>query len=215
MAPLSLKVLIATALALANVHAGPCKPLLGSSSIISFSSTFSSTETHSIIQSLSTTEEMSPIETQTTTHEESTTESLTTIEVQSTTESHSTTETLSTTIFESTTSTETTTAAAAATTTREACTPMCGGSVSKKSGVCEMGTQIAPWKIDDSWHIGTYTLNGAACADACANDCHCKSFTIDSTTCDLYSGSQAQINPVYFYLGPYFYDMATCYECDD
>lgn len=79
-----------------------------------------------------------------------------------------------------------------------------------------IGFQIAPWLIDESWHIGSPTVTDqAGCADACANDCRCKSFASYYTSCDLYSGTQAQINPPSFYLGPYFFDLAGCYECDD
>ncbi|KAG7409061.1 hypothetical protein DER46DRAFT_650398 [Fusarium sp. MPI-SDFR-AT-0072] len=183
----SLSALIATALAVSGVHAGPCKPSLASSSIISFSSPFSSTET------LSTAD---------------------TTEALSTTEGLSATEILSTTVFESTTSTETSTAAATSS-TEAGCTVACTH-VIQKSGACMVGFQIAPWSIDDSWHIGSPTVpDQAGCADACANNCRCKSFASYFTSCDLYSGTQSQINPDSFYLGPYFLNLADCYECDD
>ncbi|SCO91737.1 uncharacterized protein FRV6_15865 [Fusarium oxysporum] len=207
MAPRSLNALIAMALAVAGVHAGPCKPSLASSSIISFSSAFSSAETQSTTETFSTIEVLSSTETQTTA-------ALSTTTALSTTEEQSTTDILSTTVFRSTTSAETTTAAAT-TTTEAGCTVACTH-VIQKSGACMIGFQIAPWLIDESWHIGSPTVTDqAGCADACANDCRCKSFASYSTSCDLYSGTQAQINPPSFYLGPYFFDLADCYECDD
>ncbi|KAH7259221.1 uncharacterized protein BKA55DRAFT_687514 [Fusarium redolens] len=222
MASRSLKKLIAFALVVGGVRAGPCKPSLGSSSIISSSSTFSSAETQSTIETFSTTEVLSSTETQTTADVLSTTDTVSTIDTQttetlstttalSTIAEQSTTEIPSTTIFESTTSAETTTAAATSS-TEAGCTVACSH-VIQKSGACAIGFQVAPWAIDDSWHIGTYTVaDQAACANACASDCHCKSFTSYYTNCDLYSGSQTQINPESFYLGPYFFDMANCGE---
>ncbi|EWY82457.1 hypothetical protein FOYG_14550 [Fusarium oxysporum NRRL 32931] len=225
MAPRSLNALIAMALAVAGVHAGPCKPSLASSSIISFSSAFSSAETQSTTETFSTIEVLSSTETQTTagvlsstetlsTADTETTEALSTTTALLTTEEQSTTDILSTTVFESTTSAETTTAAAT-TTTEAGCAVACTH-VIQKSGACMIGFQIAPWLIDESWHIGSPTVTDrAGCADACANDCRCKSFASYYTSCDLYSGTQAQINPPSFYLGPYFFDLAGCYECDD
>ncbi|KAF5540617.1 hypothetical protein FNAPI_10437 [Fusarium napiforme] len=214
MAPRSLNVLIATALAVAaGVHAGPCKPSLASSSIISFSSAYFSAET------LSTTEAPSSTETQTTAGLLSSTETLSTAdadttEALSTTTALSTTEEQSTTVFESTTSAETTTAAAT-TTTKAGCTVACTHVIGK-TGACTIPFQVKSWDIDESWHIGSPTVaNTAACADACASDCRCKSFASYDTSCDLYSGTQAQVNPPSFYLGPYFFDLAACFECDD
>ncbi|KAF4438511.1 hypothetical protein FACUT_4786 [Fusarium acutatum] len=207
MAPRSLNALIATAFAVAGVYAGPCKPSLASSSIISFSSAFttievlSSTETQTAASVLSSTETLSPADTDTT-------------EALSTTTAISTTEEQSTTVFESTTSAGTTTAAAT-TTTEAGCTVACTHVIGK-SGACTIPFQVATWQIDESWHIGSPTVtDGAACADACASDCRCKSFASYGTSCDLYSGTQAQVNPPSFYLGPYFFDLAGCYECDD
>ncbi|EMT67433.1 hypothetical protein NOF04DRAFT_9875 [Fusarium oxysporum II5] len=219
MAPRSLNALIAMALAVAGVHAGPCKPSLASSSIISFSSAFSSAETQSTTETFSTIEVLSSTEAQTTAGVLSSTETLSTADTEttealSTTTALSTTEEQSTTVFGSTTSAETTTAAAT-TTTEAGCTVACTH-VIQKSGACMIGFQIAPWLIDESWHIGSPTVTDqAGCADACANDCRCKSFASYYTSCDLYSGTQAQINPPSFYLGPYFFDLADCYECDD
>ncbi|TVY75083.1 hypothetical protein Focb16_v004953 [Fusarium oxysporum f. sp. cubense] len=213
MAPRSLNALIAMALAVAGVHAGPCKPSLASSSIISFSSAFSSAETQSTTETFSTIEVLSSTDTQTTAGVLSSTETLSTADTE-TTEALSSTTALSTTVFGSTTSAETTTAAAT-TTTEAGCTVACTH-VIQKSGTCMIGFQIAPWLIDESWHISSPTVTDqAGCADACANDCRCKSFASYSTSCDLYSGTQAQINPPSFYLGPYFFDLADCYECDD
>ncbi|RBR06070.1 hypothetical protein FVER53590_11827 [Fusarium verticillioides] len=207
MSPRSLNALIATALAVAGVYAGPCKPSLASSSIISFSSAYSSAET------LSTTEALSSTETQTTAGLLSSTETLSTADAD-TTEALSTTEEQSTTVFESTTSAGTTTAAAT-TTTEAGCTVACTHVIGK-SGACTIPFQVISWDIDESWHIGSPTVaDTAACADACASDCRCKSFASYSTSCDLYSGTQAQVNPPSFYLGPYFFDLAACYECDD
>ncbi|KAF5595057.1 hypothetical protein FPCIR_4682 [Fusarium pseudocircinatum] len=213
MAPRSLNALIATALAVAGVYAGPCKPSLASSSIISFSTAYSSAETQS------TTEALSSTETQTTAGVLSSTETLSTADVDttealSTTAALSTTEEQSTTVFESTTSAETTTAAAT-TTTEAGCTVACTHVIGK-SGVCTIPFQVATWNINKSWHIGSPTVaDQAACADACASDCRCKSFAAYGTSCDLYSGTQVQVNPPSFYLGPYFFDLAGCYECDD
>ncbi|CCT67785.1 uncharacterized protein FFB20_04127 [Fusarium fujikuroi] len=207
MAPRSLNALIVTALAVAGVYAGPCKPSLASSSIISFSSAFT------------TIEGLSSTETQTTAGVSSSTETLSTAdadttEALSTTTALSITEELSTTVFESTTSAETTTAAAT-TTTEAGCTVACTHVIGK-SGACTIPFQVATWQIDESWHIGSPTVtNQAACADACASDCRCKSFASYGTSCDLYSGTQAQVNPPSFYLGSYFFDLAGCYECDD
>ncbi|KAF5649053.1 uncharacterized protein FTJAE_1049 [Fusarium tjaetaba] len=219
MALRSLNVLIATALAVAGVYAGPCKPSLASSSIVSFSGAYSSEETHSTTGVLSTSEVLSPTETQTTRGVLSSTETLSTAdadttEALSTTTALSTTEEQSTTVFESTTSAETTTAAAT-TTTEAGCTVACTHVVGK-SGACTIPFQVATWDIDESWHIGSPTVaDQAACADACASDCRCKSFATYGTSCDLYSGNQAQVNPPSFYLGPYFFDLAACFECDD
>ncbi|KAI1012200.1 hypothetical protein LB503_004523 [Fusarium chuoi] len=218
MAPRSLNALITTAFAVAGVYAGPCKPSLASSSIISFSSAFttiegsSSTETQTTAGVLSSTETLS-------TPDADTTEALSTTTALSITEELSTTELpttdiLSTTVFESTTSAETTTAAAT-TTTEAGCTVACTHVIGK-SGACTIPFQVATWQIDESWHIGSPTVNNqAACADACASDCRCKSFASYGTSCDLYSGTQAQVNPPSFYLGSYFFDLAGCYECDD
>ncbi|KAI1035376.1 hypothetical protein LB504_005910 [Fusarium proliferatum] len=207
MAPRSLNALIVTALAVAGVYAGPCKPSLASSSIISFSSAFT------------TIEGLSSTETQTTSGVMSSTETLSTADADTTealssTEELSTTDILSTTAFESTTAAETTTAAAT-TTTEAGCTVACTHVIGK-SGACTIPFQVATWQIDESWHIGSPTVtNQAACADACASDCRCKSFASYGTSCDLYSGTQAQVNPPSFYLGSYFFDLAGCYECDD
>ncbi|KAF5638035.1 hypothetical protein F52700_4739 [Fusarium sp. NRRL 52700] len=202
MAPQFLNALIATALAVAGVYAGPCKPSLASSSIISFSS------------ASTTIEVLSSTETQTTAGVLSSTETLSTTEALSTTTALPTTEEQSTTVFESTTLAETTTATAT-TTTEAGCTVACTHVIAK-SGACTIPFQVAPWQIDQSWYIGSPTVaDQAACADACASDCRCKSFDSYGTSCDLYSGTQAQVNPPAFYLGPYFFDMAGCYECDD
>ncbi|KAF5230479.1 hypothetical protein FANTH_13829 [Fusarium anthophilum] len=195
MAPRSLNALIAAALAVAGVYAGPCKPSLASSSIISSIEVLSSTET------------------QTTTGVLFSTETLSTADAD-TTEALSSTTALSTTEEQSTTSAETTTAAATAT-TEAACTVACTHIIGK-SGACTIPFQVAPWQIDASWLIGSPTVaDQAACADACASDCRCKSFDSYGTSCDLYSGTQAQVNPPAFYLGPYFFDLAGCFECDD
>ncbi|KAF5549833.1 hypothetical protein FMEXI_4085 [Fusarium mexicanum] len=206
MAPRSLSALVAAALAVAGVYAGPCKPSLASSSTISFSSTsttiegLSSTETQTKTGVLSSTETLA-------TADADTTEALSSTTALSTTEQ-------STTVFESTTSAETTTAAAT-TTTEAACTVACTHVIGK-TGACTIPFQVAPWRIDASWLIGSPTVaDQAACADACASDCRCKSFDSYGTSCDLYSGTQAQVNPPAFYLGPYFFDLAGCFECDD
>ncbi|KAF5987349.1 hypothetical protein FCOIX_1055 [Fusarium coicis] len=213
MAPRSLNALIAAALAVVGVYAGPCKPSLASSSIISFSSAYSSAETQSTTEALSTLEVLSSTETQTTAGVLSSTETLSTAGGD-TTEALSTTEEQSTTVFESTTSAETTTAAAT-TTTEAGCTVACTHVIGK-SGACTIPFQVATWHIDESWHIGSPTVaDQAACADACATDCRCKSFASYGSSCDLYSGTQTQVNPPSFYLGSYFFDLAGCYECDD
>ncbi|PNP76984.1 hypothetical protein FNYG_09597 [Fusarium nygamai] len=213
MAPRSLNALIATALAVAGVCAGPCKPSLASSSIISFSSAYSSAETQSTTEALSTLEVLSSTETQTTAGVLSSTETFSTADAE-TTKALSTTEEQSTTVIESTTSTETTTTAATTTTEAE-CTVACTHVIGK-SGACTIPFQVKSWEIDESWHIGSPTVTDmAACADACANDCRCKSFASYGTSCDLYSGTQVQVNPIPFYLGSYFFDLAACYECDD
>ncbi|KAG5754014.1 hypothetical protein H9Q69_013298 [Fusarium xylarioides] len=219
MAPRSLNALIFTALAVAGVYAGPCKPSLALSSILSFSSAYSSAGTQSTTEALSTSEVLSSTETQTTAGVFSSTETLSTAntettEAPSTTTALSTTEEQSTTVFKSTTSAETTTAAAT-TTTEAGCIVACTHVIGK-SGVCTIPFQVATWQIDESWHIGSPTVTDrAACADACASDCRCKSFAAYGTSCDLYSGTQAQVNPPPFYLGSYFFDLAACYECDD
>ncbi|KAF5690467.1 hypothetical protein FDENT_3851 [Fusarium denticulatum] len=203
MAHRSLNTLVTTALAVAGVYAGPCKPSLASSSIVSVSSAFSSAETQSTTETSSTIEILTSTETLSTADTE-TTEALST----------TTTDILSATIFELTTSAETTTAAAT-TTTEAACTVACTHVIGK-SGVCTIPFQVATWNINKSWHIGSPTVaDTAACADACASDCRCKSFASYGTSCDLYSGTRTQVNPPSFYLGPYFFDLAGCYECDD
>ncbi|KAF5714798.1 hypothetical protein FMUND_7179 [Fusarium mundagurra] len=208
MAPLSFNALIATALAVAGVYAGPCKPSLASSSVNSFSSAFSSAETQSTIETSSTIEILSSTETLSTADTD-TTEALSTTTALSTTA-----EEQSTTVFESTTSTETI-PAAATTTTEAVCTVACTHVIGK-SGACTIPFQVATWQIDESWYIGSPTVaDQRACADACASDCRCKSFASYGTSCDLYSGTQAQVNPPSFYLGSYFFDLAGCYECDD
>ncbi|KAF4953545.1 hypothetical protein FGADI_5880 [Fusarium gaditjirri] len=210
MAPRSLNALIATALAVAGVYAGPCKPSLASSSILSFSSAYSSAETLSSTETQTTTDFLPSTETLSTADADTT-------DIQSTTAALSTTEEQSTTVFESTTLTETTTTAATTmtTTTEVGCTVACTHVIGK-SGACTIPFQVATWEIDDSWYIGSPAVtDGAACADACASDCRCKSFASYGTSCDLYSGTQAQVNPPSFYLGSYFFDLAGCYECDD
>ncbi|KAF4457603.1 hypothetical protein F53441_476 [Fusarium austroafricanum] len=203
MASPTLKTLFAAALAASGVRAGPCKPSLGTSSIISFLSSFSSVGTQS---STDTTDILSTA-----------TNTKFTTDVLSTTETHSTTDTPSTTVFESTASTETT---SAADTTSTVCIPTCsqGQQAVLKNTFPDQngcGRQVAPWGLKDSFKIGPdKDIPFSECANECASNCHCKSF-VWYNTCSLFSGTYAQMNPGDFYLGPPFYDVEACFKCEE
>ncbi|KAJ4245239.1 hypothetical protein NW762_014109 [Fusarium torreyae] len=210
--PPTFKTLFVAALATSGVHAGPCKPSLGASSLVSFSRTFSSVETRS------TTEVLSPaIPTTTTTDILSiATSTESTSDVLSTIETHSTTETRSTTVFESTASTERTTAPA---TTSSVCIPTCsqGQQAVIKNTFPDprgCGRQVAPWNLKDSFKITPdKAIPFSECANECASNCHCKSF-VWYNTCSQFSGTYAEMDPGDFYLGPAFYDVGTCFKCE-
>ncbi|KAH7196416.1 uncharacterized protein B0J16DRAFT_408148 [Fusarium flagelliforme] len=184
MIPQTFKHLLAAILATSSVYAG----------------SFSDLETWSTT-ALSTVEPSTTAETQSS------------LETSSSTEVYSSTEATTTTVFEIS-ATETSTTAEVTTTAPvdEPC-QTCSQVIVKSGRSSSCGRQIAPWQADPFLVKTVQTQNILQCAYACSNECHCKSFSFYGDSCYLYDADEQDMQVGNFYLGPYYFDLASCYEC--